>query len=83
MWKNTIVTIFSSVLLLSLMCSLSMQESQAEMAIAESADLITPLKSGEKAPSFDVLDADGMKMAFEPDALELLAVAKELSESSK
>ena len=70
MLKNSIVTIFSTVLLLSLMCSMSMQESQAEMAIAESADLIKPLISGDKAPSFVVLDAQGKKITFDPNALD-------------
>jgi peroxiredoxin len=70
MLKSTVVTIFSAVLLLSLMCSLSLQESHAEMAIAESADQTTPLKSGEQAPSFVVLDAEGNEFAFDPDALD-------------
>ena len=69
MLKSTVVTIFSAVLLLSLMCSLSLQESRAEMTVAESADQITPLKSGAQAPSFVVLDADGNDFAFDPDAL--------------
>jgi peroxiredoxin len=74
MLKNTVVTIFSAVLLLSLMCSLSLQQSQAEMTIAESADLITPLKSGEQAPSFVVLDADGNEFFFDPNTLDRPAV---------
>ncbi len=74
MLKNSVVTIFSAVLLFSLMCSLSLQESQAEMAIAESADQITPLKSGEQAPAFVVLDADGEEFSFDPDALDRPAV---------
>lgn len=74
MLKNSVVTIFSAVLLLSLMCSMSLQESQAEMAIAESADLIQPVKSGDMAPSFVVLDAQGKQFAFDPNALERPAV---------
>ena len=74
MLKNSVVTIFSAVLLLSLMCSMSLQESQAEMAIAESADLIQPVKSGDKAPSFVVLDAQGKQFTFDPNALERPAV---------
>jgi len=69
MLKSTVVTTFSAVLLLSLMCSLSLQESRAAMTIAESADQITPLNSGEQAPSFVVLDADGSEFSFDPDAL--------------
>ncbi len=74
MLKNSVVTIFSAVLLLSLMCSMSLQESQAEMSIAASADHIQPLKSGEKAPSFVVLDAQGKEFAFDPNALDRPAV---------
>ena len=70
MLKSTVVTIFSTVLLLSLMCSLSLQQSHAEMTIAESADLTTPLKSGEQAPAFVVLDADGNEFSFDPNALD-------------
>ena len=74
MIKNTVVTIFSAVLLLSLMCSMSIQQSHAEMAIAESADQTTPLKSGDQAPAFVVLDADGKEFSFDPDALDRPAV---------
>ena len=74
MLKNTVVTTFSAVLLLSLMCSLSLQQTHAEMAIAASADQITPLKSGEQAPAFVVLDADGNEFSFDPDALDRPAV---------
>ena len=74
MLKNSVVTILSAVLLLSLMCSLSLQESHAEMAIAESADQTTPLKSGEQAPAFVVLDADSEEFFFDPDVLERPAV---------
>ncbi len=74
MLKNTVVTTFSAVLILSLMCSLSLQQSHAEMAIAASADQITPLKSGEQAPAFVVLDADGNEFSFDPDALVRPAV---------
>ena len=74
MLKSTVVTIFSAVLILSLMCSLSLQESHAEMAIAESADQTTPLKSGEQAPSFVVLDAAGNEFFFDSNALDRPAV---------
>jgi peroxiredoxin len=74
MLKNLVVSTFSAVMLMSLMCSLSVQESQAEMVIAESADLINPAKSGEQAPSFLVMDADGKEFFFDPDALDRPAV---------
>ena len=78
MLKNSVVTIFSTVLLLSLMCSMSLQESLAQMAIAESADLIKPVKSDEKAPSFV---EPNYKVRLPSD--ELLVVAKELAENGK
>lgn len=74
MLKNSVVTIFSMVLMSSLICSMSLQESQADMAIAETADQTTPLKSGDKAPAFVVLDAEGQEVAFDPDGMERPAV---------
>ena len=70
MLKNTVVTTFSTVLLMSLLCSLSLQQGHAEMAIAESADLTTPLKSGQQAPSFTVRSADDEEVVVNPKALE-------------
>ncbi|MGI9271773.1 MAG: peroxiredoxin-like family protein [Woeseiaceae bacterium] len=74
MLKNSVVTTFSAVLLMSLMCSISLQQSHADMAIAESADLVSPLKTGEPAPSFFVRAADGSEFYFDPDALARPAV---------
>ena len=74
MLKNTVVTTFSVVLLLSLMCSISLQQSHAEMTIAESAQTTTPLKSGQQAPSFTVRSADNEEVVFDPEALERPAV---------
>jgi peroxiredoxin len=70
MLKNSVATVLLTVLVLSLICSVSLQQSHAEMIIAESADLTTPLRSGEQAPEFVVLDADGDEFFFDPDALE-------------
>jgi peroxiredoxin len=51
--------------------------SHADRAIAEgyaalpaSADLITPLKSGDRAPGFTVRTVDGKPYVFDPDNLE-------------
>ncbi len=74
MLKSVIVIIFSTVMLLSLMCSISIQESRAEMVVAASADLTNPVRSGEHAPSFVVQDADGKDFLFDPDALTRPAV---------
>jgi peroxiredoxin len=68
--KNSVVTTLSTALVLSLICSVSLQQSHAQMLIAESADLTTPLRSGDQAPEFLVLDADGEEFSFNPEALE-------------
>lgn len=57
-----------------LMCSLVFQASYAGGGIAASADQINPVKTGERAPSFVVRDADNAEYAFSPDSLERPAV---------
>ena len=69
MIKNFVVSTFSTVLLLSLMCSLSLQQSHAEMRIADSAEETHPLKSGDQAPSFTVRDVNNAEFVFEPGEL--------------
>jgi peroxiredoxin len=54
----------------SLLCVLAFQASHAESTIAESADLVNPMRAGEHAPAFVVRTADGEDYAFAPDALE-------------
>ena len=53
-----------------LLCSLVFQTSYAGDEIAASAVQINPVKTGERAPSFVVRDADNAEFAFNPDALE-------------
>ena len=68
--QSTIVSVFSAVMLLSLVCSLSVQQCHAGEMIAQSAAETQPLKSGQQAPSFVVRNADNEEIAFDPDSLE-------------
>jgi peroxiredoxin len=54
----------------SLVCVLTFQASHADSTIAESADLVNPVRAGEHAPAFVVRTADGEDFAFTPDTLE-------------
>jgi peroxiredoxin len=74
MVKNFIVSTFSSALLLSLICSLSVQPIRADVPIAASAEQTQPLRTGQRAPYFAVRDVSNAKFAFEPNALQRPAV---------
>jgi peroxiredoxin len=68
--QSTIVSVFSVVMLSSLVCSLSVQQCHAGEIIAESAEQTEPLRTGERAPSFVVRSADNEEFVFDPDSLE-------------
>lgn len=74
MIKNFIVSSFSIVLLFSLICSLSIQPIHADVQIAESAEMTQPLRSGQRAPAFEVRDVNGEVFDFDPNALSRPAV---------
>ena len=74
MIKNFIVSSFSSGLLLSLICSLSIQPIHADVQIAESAETTQPLRSGQRAPAFEVRDVNGEVFEFDPNAMSRPAV---------
>ena len=57
-------------MLLAAICALGVSQSLAGNAIADSAELVEPLRTGQRAPSFIVPDADGVEFAFNPDALQ-------------
>ncbi|MDA1062839.1 MAG: peroxiredoxin-like family protein [Proteobacteria bacterium] len=61
-------------MLLATICALGVAQSLAGNAIADSAELVEPLRTGQRAPSFIVPDADGVEFAFNPDALQNPAV---------
>ena len=72
--KNFVVSSFSFVLLLSLMCSISVQQSHADARVAETAEETQPLKSGDQAPAFTVRDVNNVEYNFDPDRLSKPAV---------
>lgn len=70
MLKSVLLSTFSIVLLMSLICSLSVQPLRADLPVAETADEVKPLRTGQRAPSFVVQDVNGEPFAFDPNALQ-------------
>lgn len=68
--RSSILVVLSAMLLLSLVCSLSLQQSHAGMSIADSATDVVPLKAGDDAPRFKVMDVEGKPYDFDPQNLE-------------
>ena len=68
--QSMIVSALSFVMFLSLVCSLSIQQGHAGGTVAESAQHIQPLRTGQQAPAFAVRAADNEEFAFDPEALE-------------
>jgi peroxiredoxin len=64
-----IVSVFSATMILSLVCSLSVQQGHAGETVAESAQQIEPLKIGQQAPAFAVRSAENKSFAFNPESL--------------
>ena len=67
--QSTIVSVFSFLMILSLICSLSGQQGHAGATIADSAQQIEPLRTGQQAPSFVVRSADNEEFDFDPESL--------------
>ena len=67
--QSMIVSMFSATMILSLVCSLSVQQGHAGGTVAESAQKIEPLQNGRKAPAFAVRSADNKSFAFNPESL--------------
>ena len=67
--QSIIVSMFSATMILSLVCSLSVQQGHADGTVAESAQQIEPLQNGRKAPAFAVRSADNKSFAFNPESL--------------
>ena len=57
-------------LVFSLVCSISMQYGHADAPIAKTAELIEPLKVGDRAPRFIVETVDHKAYVFDPGSLE-------------
>ena len=60
----------AAVLFTSLACSLSIQSSQAGMSVAATADEVTPLVAGDKAPQFSLQTVEQQSFDFDPQKLE-------------
>ena len=61
---------FALLLVLSVISSVAIKYGHADVAIAESADLIEPLQAGDSAPRFIVDAVDGSAFEFDPRILE-------------
>jgi peroxiredoxin len=57
-------------MLLALVCSLSIPTARSGMSIAETAEDVTPVQVGQKAPRFDVKTVDGEVFTFESENLD-------------
>ena len=68
--QSAIISTFATSLVLSLACSLSIQEGHADATVAESAQEIQPLQAGAAAPAFAVRTVDDQVFNFRPRELE-------------
>jgi len=68
--RSTIISVVATAMFLSLLCSLSMQSGRADVAVADSAQLIQPLQVGQRAPRFVVETVDGAPVIFDPQNLQ-------------
>jgi len=84
MWKSMVeqldprATVFyalTGILVLSLACSMSMQYGHADVPIADSADMVQPLRVGQSAPRFTVMTVENKAFEFDPRNLERPVVA--------
>jgi peroxiredoxin len=68
--RKVILGVFATTLMLSLICSRSIQQGHADVPIAETASDIQPLRSGQNAPRFTVETVDKEPFDFDPGELE-------------
>jgi len=68
--RSAVLSSLSIVLVLSLMCSISMQYGHADTLVAATAEEIQPLVAGDVAPRFMVQTVDHESFVFEPRKLE-------------
>jgi len=72
--RSLILSAVSSMLLISLISSTSIQFGHADVPIAATADEIRPLAKGDNAPRFSVKTVDGNRFDFDPRELEQAAI---------
>jgi len=68
--RSTVLGALSTVLILSLTCSMSMRYGHAEVPIADTADLAQPIAVGQVAPRFEVRTVENKPFVFDPRELE-------------
>jgi len=68
--RSSIFSVLSTVLFLSLACSMSMQYGHADVPIADSAESVQPLQVGQSAPRFTVKTFDHEVFEFDPRNLQ-------------
>lgn len=68
--RSILHILFTGLVVASITCSVAIRSGHADVPVAESADLIQPLKVGEKAPRFIIETVDGEAYDFNPDELE-------------
>jgi len=69
-FRSIMYATFAALLIVSVVCSIAIQAGHADVPVAESADLIKPLVSGDRAPRFVVASVDGEAFDFDPKNLE-------------
>ena len=68
--QSAIISTFAASLVMSLLCSLSIQAGHAGMAVAATADDIQPLRAGDPAPRFVVRTVEDEAFEFDPAMLD-------------
>ena len=68
--RSTVISLLSTALVLSLVCSMSVQYGHADTPVAATAEEIQPLVAGDVAPRFTVETIDHESFVFEPRKLE-------------
>ncbi len=72
--RRFVLGVFPAALLVSLICSGSIQYGHADTPIAESAEDVQPVAVGETAPRFTVQTVDEQNFEFDPRKLERPAI---------
>jgi peroxiredoxin len=68
--RRALLGVFALMLVLSLVCSASIQYGHADVPIVLTADEIQPLRVGDAAPRFTVESVEGEAFNFDPRALD-------------
>ena len=72
--RRLLIGTFAVTLVMSLVCSVSIQHGHADVPIAATADEIRPLREGQDAPRFTVDAFDGEAVDFDPRDMERPAI---------